>query len=62
MACGYPAIKLRVPKELHSRLATSAADLGVRLTGLIRMLFVEHLPEYEDRAAVIRRKERKEDS
>jgi len=43
-------IAFRCPTELAERVEKTAFELGLDTSGLIRMLLLEHLPEYEARA------------
>lgn len=60
MACGEPTVRFRLSPELHSRVEATAARLGLSFSSLLRLMIREHLPEYEDRAEAIRRRENKE--
>jgi hypothetical protein len=55
MARGDGKIRLSMSRDLHGRLQMVALGLGLRLTSLIRLIISEHLPEYERRAAALRK-------
>ncbi len=52
-------ITFRLAGELHSRLEATADGLSLDISSLLRSMIRKHLPEYEDEADEIRRKEQR---
>lgn len=55
-----PQVTFRLSPELHARVKAASSGLELDLSSLLRLMIREHLPEYEDRAEAIRRRESKE--
>lgn len=57
-------ITFRISLDLHSRLEAAAGGLELDISSLLRKMIRKHLPDYEEEAEAIRRREsqsRKED-
>lgn len=50
-------IAFRAPRALAARLESTAKRLGLDPSGLIRMMILKHLPEYEREADAVEGKE-----
>jgi predicted DNA-binding protein len=52
-------VTFRLPPDLLARLEEAASGLSLEVSSLLRTMIREHLPDYEDKADQIRKRESK---